>query len=66
MPEKTNETPSQPPPEAEKTMFFGGCNGVVHIPASEYENYLKGFREAGYWVAAVIVPLVILALILFF
>jgi hypothetical protein len=65
----SKEVPGQKPdPQApqEENMLIGSCDGVSFIPAHEHDEYLKGYRQMTLWAAAILSPVVLLVLLIYF
>jgi hypothetical protein len=45
---------------------IGGPEGAYFLPASEWENYVKGFRQMGFWGAVALAPFALLVLLIYF
>jgi carbon starvation protein CstA len=62
MPDKPATRPSQ---ARDGPTLIGSCDGVSFVPASEYNDYLKGFRQVSLWAAAILAPLVVAVILMY-
>jgi hypothetical protein len=63
MPDEPATMRSQAP--REETIFIGPCDGMMFVPASEYQDYLKGFLQMSLWAAALLVPLTLAVILIY-
>ena len=53
------------PAPREEIIPSGPCDGMMFVPASEYQDYLKGFLQMSLWAAALLVPLILAVILIY-